>query len=186
MRVESSPDPSRGLALVGLRGAGKTTVGRVVAQRLGRPFVDADATLVAWQGRPVRAIFEESGEAHFRDLEEQCLRDLTADPPAGLVLATGGGVVLREANRQRLRQFGFVVWLDADPAAVAHRLRRNPRAVADRPALTTLGTLAELATLAVERESLYRSVADAVVRTEGRTAVQVAEAVLALWPPQAP
>jgi len=176
------PPPSRGLALVGFRGAGKTTVGRMVAHRLGHPFIDADAALVAAQGRSVRAIFEETGEAHFRDLEEQTLRGLTADPPAGLVLATGGGVVLREANRRLLRRFGFVVWLDADPAAVVARLSRNSRAVADRPALTAMGTLAELATLAVDRAPLYRAVADAEVRTDGRTAAQVAEAVLALWP----
>jgi shikimate kinase len=165
-----------GLALVGYRGTGKTTVGRLLAERLGRPFVDADRELEARAGRPIRAIFAEEGEPAFRDLEEATLRDLAARP--GVVLATGGGVVLRGPNRRALRRFGFVVWLTASPDVLAGRLRDDG---GGRPALTAAGPLAEIAAVLEARTPLYREVADAVVETEGRTPAQVADAVLAAW-----
>src|SRR5689334_13470824 len=96
--------PMHGLALVGYRGTGKTTVGRIVAERLGRPFFDADRVLEEREGRPIASLFAEGGEASFRDREEETLRDLTADRP-GSVLATGGGAILREGNRLALRRF---------------------------------------------------------------------------------
>ena len=88
-----------GISLIGLRGTGKSTVGRLLAERRGRDFVDADAVLEARAGRSIRAIFAEAGEPAFRELEEQAIADLTARP--GLVLATGGGVVLRESSGLR-------------------------------------------------------------------------------------
>lgn len=179
--MSAGPPTRRGLALVGYRGTGKSTVGRLVAGRLGRPFVDADAALEARFGRSVAAIFEQHGEPDFRDREERVLRDLTAGPTA--VIATGGGVVLREANRKLLRQFGFVVWLTADPDSLAARLRSNPAALAGRPALTAAGTLGEIADLLRTREPLYRAVSDAEVSTVGRTPAEVAEVVLAVWDP---
>jgi shikimate kinase len=81
----------RGLSLVGVRGTGKSTVGRILAQRIGLPFVDADGELEARAGKSIRAIFEDEGEGAFRDLEEQVLADLTGRAPA--VLATGGGSI---------------------------------------------------------------------------------------------
>ena len=101
--MTQDPLNRQGLALVGLRGTGKSTVGRILAERLGRPFADADVELAARAGRPIRAIFAELGEPGFRDLEEETLAALVAGPP--LVLATGGGAVLRETNRARLREF---------------------------------------------------------------------------------
>ena len=100
---------------------------------------------------------------------------MTADP--NLVLATGGGVVLRESNRRALKRFGFVVWLRADPNVLAGRLANDP-AVIGRPALTAAGTLAEIAEVLESRTPLYREAADAVVETEGRTPEAVADAVL--------
>ncbi len=170
---------SRRLALVGYRGTGKSTVGRIVAGRTGRPFVDADAALEARFGESVRSIFERHGEPVFRDREERVLLELTAGPAA--VIATGGGAVLREANRNALRRFGLVVWLTADPETLAGRLRSSPSAVAGRPALTAAGTLAEVADLVRAREPLYRDVADAEVSTVGRSPAEVAGAVLAVW-----
>ncbi len=174
------PNVPRGLALVGLRGTGKTTVGRLVARRLGRPFADADAELEARAGRPIAAIFAEQGEPAFRDWEERTLADLAATRP-GAVLATGGGVVLREANRRVLRAFGLVVWLSADPAVLAARLRASPRGLASRPSLTPAGTLAELAATLEARAPLYREVADAVVETGRRSANEVADVIVDLW-----
>lgn len=165
-----------GLALVGVRGTGKSTVGRIIARGLCLPFVDADAELEARAGKSIRAIFEDEGEGAFRDLEEQVLADLTGGPPA--VLATGGGAVLRDSNRRRLRQFGLIIWLTARPEALAARIQSNPRGVADRPALTAHGTLAEISAILEARTPIYQTIADATVDTDGRTPAEVADAVL--------
>ncbi len=109
--------PGQGLALIGYRGTGKSTVGRILADRLNRKFLDADLEIEARAGRSIRSIFTEWGEAVFRDWEEQTLAELTSAFPDAIV-ATGGGVVLREINRHRIRGLGFVVWLRAD-ASVA-------------------------------------------------------------------
>ena len=171
----------RGLALVGLRGTGKSTVGRLLAERLGRPFADADSELERDAGRPIRAIFAEEGEAAFRDLEARTLARLVERP--GAVLATGGGVVLRASNRSLLKRFGRVVWLTGDPRSLASRLQADAPGLAGRPALTSAGTLDEIAAVAEAREPHYREVADAIVDTTGRTPAEVAEAVLDLLEP---
>jgi shikimate kinase len=168
------------VALVGYRGTGKSTVGRLVAARLGRPFVDADAALEARLGRSIRSFFESFGEPAFRDREEALLAELTSVPDR--VLATGGGVVLREANRDALRRFGFVVWLTADPAVLAARLEADQSSGPGRPALTASGTLGEVAAVLRVRTPLYRAVADAAVATDGRTPAEVADTVLAVLP----
>jgi shikimate kinase len=179
--MSDNPQHRQGLALVGMRGSGKSTVGRILAGRLERPFVDADVELEARVGRPIATLFAEEGEPSFRDWEERVVSLLTAEHP-GAVLATGGGVVLREANRKALRAFGFVVWLRADPSVAAARLEADGRGLAARPALTAAGTLAEIADVLEARMPLYREVADAVVDTSGRTADEVADAIHSLWP----
>lgn len=175
-------DPTRpqSLVLVGYRGTGKSTVGRILAERLGLPFADADVELEALVGRPIAAIFAEQGEPAFRDWEERVLHDLSTRP--GMIVATGGGVVLRERNRSLLKSFGFVAWLTADPEVVAGRLRADPGGLAIRPALTTDGTLGEIARVLEERTPLYRAVADAIVDTNRRTPAETAAAILDLWP----
>lgn len=165
--------PAGHLVLVGLMGVGKSTVGRALAERLGRRFVDTDAVVEARAGRSVREIFAEEGEAAFRDLESDVLREVLAgDEP--LVVAAAGGVVLREQNRVELgRRAGRVVWLRADPALLVQRVRAGGH----RPLLDDdpEGTLRRLE---AEREALYREVADAVVSVEGRSVHEVVEAVL--------
>ena len=170
----------RGVVLVGSRGTGKSTVGRLLSGRLGLPFVDADPALEARFGCSIRSIFEEHGEPIFRDREQQVVAELTAGPPT--VLATGGGVVLRPENRAMLRRFGFVVWLSADPSVLAARLAASPQGLADRPALTPAGTLAEIAAVLTARAALYREVADAEVATDARSVDEVVEAVARLVP----
>jgi shikimate kinase len=162
-----------GVVLVGYRGTGKTTVGQLLADFLDRPFVDADLELEARVGRPIRSIFEEDGEPAFRDWEERVIADLTS-PPAEVVLATGGGVVLRAANRKALHRFGYNVWLRAEPTVLAERLRGD----VGRPALTAAGTLAEIADVLAAREPLYREVADAVIDTDGKSPDEVVNDVL--------
>jgi shikimate kinase len=172
--------PDLGLALVGYRGTGKSTVGRLVADLSGRPFLDADLELEARAGRPVSVILTDDGEPVFRDWEERTLAGLIERSPTA-VIATGGGVVEREQNRRRLREFGFVVWLRADPAELACRLQADPRGLAARPALTTDGTIAEIARVLEIRTPIYQAIADSVIDTANKTPEQVAAAILECW-----
>jgi shikimate kinase len=174
MRHETPP--RRGLALVGYRGTGKTTVGRMLAERLGWGFADADHEVEARAGRTVARIFAEDGEAAFRDWEERVIAELTSRP--NLVLATGGGAVLREANRAALRSFGFVAWLTGDPETLARRIGRDGARLAARPALTPAGTLAEIGDVLAARSHHYRAVSDLEVETARRTCREVADAIL--------
>jgi shikimate kinase len=171
---------ARGLALVGSRATGKSTVGRIVAERLGRGFVDIDDQIVNVAGcGSIREVFASWGEPHFRDLEELVLKGAVQEP--GRVVATGGGIVLREANRNALQSYGFVVWLTADPEILANRLREDPQGLLNRPALTAKGTVEEIAEVMAVRTPLYQEVADAQVDTTGRSVDEVADAILEAW-----
>ena len=143
------------VVLVGLMATGKTTIGKRLANRLDRPFVDADGELEARSGLSVRELFEKEGEAGFRRLESELLDELLAAPEPH-VIATGGGVVVTPENRERLKGAGFfVVWLDADPAFLASRAADK----STRPLLDgdPVGTLKRLSS---ERAPWYAEVAD--------------------------
>jgi shikimate kinase len=161
------------LVLVGMMGSGKTTVGRIVGERLGRRVVDSDQVIEARTGRTVREIFETDGEPAFRALETEALVEaLTEQEP--LVIAAAGGVVLSEQNRTALRDSpSKVVWLCADPATLVERVRSGGH----RPLLDgdPEGTLQRMF---AERSLLYRQVADAIVLVDGRSVTDVVEAVL--------
>lgn len=138
-------------------GAGKTTVGRQLARRLGRPFYDSDHEIVERTGVPIPTIFEIEGEDGFRRREAQTIRELTEDD--GLVLATGGGVVLRTENRERLHDTGWVVYLNVPPVLLYERTR-NDR---NRPLLQVADPLTRLEELYTLRDPLYRETAHLVV-----------------------
>ena len=148
------------LFLVGLMGAGKTTLGRQLARRLRKRFLDADAELEARLGVSIPTIFEIEGEAGFRDREEAVLADLTA--LANVVLSTGGGAVLRPDNRSRLRDNGTVIYLHAEPSTLWGRIRHSR----NRPLLQTADPLARLAELYRQRDALYRETATHVVESD--------------------
>ena len=159
------------LVLVGLMGSGKTTVGRIAADRLHRPLLDSDSIIEARTGRTVREIFASEGETAFRDLESAVLVEALASPEPA-VIAAAGGVVLREENRSALKHAkARVVWLCADPAVVAERVRTGGH----RPLLDD-DPDAVLSRMWSEREPLYRSVADAIVGVDGRSVHEVVEA----------
>lgn len=152
--------------LVGMMGAGKTTVARLLAGRLTRTFIDADLELERRCGVKVPVIFEIEGEEGFRTREVAILDELTAR--SGIVLATGGGAVLREENRQRLVARGVVIYLRAQP----HDLYMRTRHDKNRPLLATPDPQKRLEELFHQRDPFYREVADLVVDT-GRQGVQV-------------
>jgi shikimate kinase len=173
--------PSAALFLVGMMGAGKTTVGRRLARRLDRPFVDADRELEARLGVPIPTIFELEGEAGFRRREAAIIDELTRREP--IVLATGGGAVLDPANRAALRERGRVVYLRASVGDLWHRLRRDKV----RPLLRAPDPRARIEELVRLRDPLYREVAHLVVDTGRQPVDQVVDAILArLGPPRRP
>jgi shikimate kinase len=150
---------SGNIFLVGLMGAGKTTVGKSLARRLGKTFRDADHVLEERTGVSIPVVFEIEGEAGFRAREAQVIADLTTVD--NIVLATGGGAVLREDNRHHLAARGFVIYLCAQPRDLWMRTRHD----ANRPLLRTGDPLARLEELYAVRDPLYRAVADLVVET---------------------
>jgi shikimate kinase len=169
-----------GLSLVGYRGTGKTTVGKILADRLNLRFLDADLEIEARAGRSIVTIFADSGEPVFRDWEEHTLRELAEQHPEA-ILASGGGAVLRHSNRRLLRDFGFVVWLQAQPAELAQRLEADLRAGTERPSLTSAGTIAEIGQVLSDRAPLYQEVADVAIATHDRKPSEIAALILDLW-----
>lgn len=151
------------LALVGLPGSGKSTVGRQLARRLSLPFTDSDNAIEQHIGCSIREFFEREGEAAFRDIEESVIADLVQKDG---MLATGGGVVIRPANRQQLHDHCKVVYLHSTPEEVFRRLRHD----VNRPLLQVPDPLARLRALHAERDPLYREAAHFVIET-GRPSV---------------
>jgi len=176
-------NPVRGdnLILIGARGSGKTVVGRALAARLGRPFVDTDERIEQRAGCTIMEIFGGAGEGHFRELERAMIAEVTAG--GGQVISVGGGAVLREDNRTRLHRAGRCVWLAAPPDVLAARLRSDPRSATLRPALTGADPDAEIRRVLAERVRYYQSLADDRIETTGLSVAQVVEAVVGLaWP----
>jgi shikimate kinase len=154
------------ISLVGMPGSGKSTVGRHVARHLGLPFVDSDHEIEQRIGCSIRAYFESHGEPAFRDVEAQVIDDLTRGGQGG-VMATGGGAVLRDANREALHTRTTVFYLRSTPEDLARRLRHDTH----RPLLQgSSDPLKRLRTLYQERDPLYRRCAHYVIET-GRPSV---------------
>lgn len=175
----ASPSPCHSVIfLVGFRGTGKTTVARLLAERIGWPWADADAVIEEQTTRNIRQIFTDEGEAGFRIRETAILDELCRRQR--VVIATGGGVILNPANRERMRQAGHVVWLIADAATLERRLQSDP-ATADRRPNLTGGGLSEIEELLQQREPLYRACADQVIDTTRRAPEEVVEMILAAW-----
>lgn len=168
--------PHRPIILVGMMGCGKTTVGRRLAVRLGREFIDADKELEARCGVSVATIFELEGEAGFRQREAQLIDDLTQRE--GLVIATGGGAVLREDNRQRLHDRSFVIHLCASLPELWHRLRNDK----SRPLLQTANPRQKIAELMRARDPLYEAVSHVAVMTGRQSAERVVADIIAVLP----
>jgi shikimate kinase len=152
---------TKNIYLVGMPGAGKTTIGRQLARRLQRTFVDADHEIEARTGVRIPLIFDIEGEQGFRDREAKVIADLAGD--GNLIVATGGGAVLRTENRVALKQSGTVVYLQAAPGLLFERTRLDP----NRPLLQVANPMQKIEELFAQRDPLYREVADIVVNSLG-------------------
>jgi shikimate kinase len=157
--------------LVGLMGAGKTTVGRQLAKRLQRRFLDSDHEIEARTGVRIPVIFEIEGEIGFRKRESQVLAELSVEPE--LVVATGGGAVLADENRKCLRDTGLVVYLHAPPEVLYERTRHDR----NRPLLQVEDPLAKLKQLYDLRDPIYREAAHIVVDSKSGAAAHLAQQI---------
>lgn len=162
----------RNLVLVGFMGSGKSSVGRILSSLTGFALVDTDTLVAQEAGQSISAIFKQHGEDHFRALETKVLQSLVGR--IGLIVATGGGVITAEENRQLLPQIGPVVWLDASPEQLHQRVKHSKR-----PLLQTDNPRRTLEELYRQREPLYREAATVRIDSGNLTHRQTAEAVLA-------
>jgi shikimate kinase len=182
----STPEKKRNLYLVGMPGAGKSTIGRALAKCLRLTFIDADHALTDRTGVAIATIFELEGEGGFRQREATLIAELSAR--SGILVATGGGAILREGNRAQLRATGVVVYLRAKIDDLWARTQHDSK----RPLLRADNPRAVLASLLEIREPLYAGLADLVVETVGypkvtRLAQEIADRLVQnhLWDPPA-
>jgi shikimate kinase len=157
---QAAPTPTKLISLVGMPGGGKSTVGRQLARQLGMRFVDSDAEIEERIGEPIRSFFEREGEAPFRDIETEVLATLLHGEGEG-VIATGGGAVLRDENRERLHNCSTVLYLRSTPEDLFRRLRHDTQ----RPLLQVRDPLQKLRELYAQRDPLYRRCAHYVLET---------------------
>lgn len=146
------------ILLIGFRGTGKSTIGKLLAFALGVPFVDADEEIEKKMGKTIKEIVEEKGWSYFRKLEKEFLKTLLSRE--NLVCALGGGAVLHEEEMKELKKECIIIWLDADVGEIKKRLKKDEKTSTQRPALTHMSWEEELERLYKERKPLYKKWAD--------------------------
>jgi shikimate kinase len=174
--LESTALGVSNLALIGFRASGKTSVGQTLAARLGWTFVDMDERLVAGFGTDIHTWVRQHGWDAFREAEAHLLGELATIQKQ--VVATGGGVILRPDNRERLRRAFWVVWLQASAATIETRLAQDPITASQRPPLTDLSWQDEIGQLLIERTPLYAATAHMAIDTEGLGIADLVAAIL--------
>lgn len=165
----------KNIVLIGFMGTGKSVVGRALAQRLQRPFVDLDEQIEEEAGRPIRRIFTEEGEPAFRRMERAMVQRVTK--AGGQVIAAGGGAVMDDANLAALKRNGWLVWLKAEPDVILQRVGD----VGSRPLLNVENPRGRVAELLALRQATYAK-ADATVETSERSVDQVVDEIMWLMP----
>ncbi len=164
------------IILIGFRGTGKTTIGKMLAQRLGKEFVDADEYLEQKEGKTVKDIFAEGGENLFREIETEIIAELCLSD--NRVVATGGGAILREENVKTLKKSGIIILLEADTDTIYKRIHRDARTEQRRPSLTNRNAYEEIEYLLEYRRPLYDKTADFVINTTSMSAADAANKII--------
>jgi shikimate kinase len=165
------------LLLTGYRGCGKSAVGQRLADLLNRPIVDIDLEIEASTGQSIAEIFDAVGEQGFRDLESSQISEL-ASLSIPSIVSLGGGAILREENRNRIRSLGVCVWLQASPETIHERISKDKATQARRPKLSALGDLDEIRSILEMRLPWYNEVADLSIATDDRSLDEVAQSIL--------
>ena len=168
---------SSAIVLIGYRGTGKTTVARLLAEKLQFAWVDADDEIEQQAGKSIAEIFKDSGEGAFRDLESTVVDNLCG--LQGTVIAMGGGAVLRESNRESLARCQAVVWLKASVEVLDERISTDPTTGSRRPNLTNHGGRNEIEVLLAQREPIYRACATLEVDTEDKAPAEIVAEIVA-------
>jgi shikimate kinase len=163
--------------LIGYRCSGKSSVGKSLAARLGWPFVDTDLLLVADRQTSIKEIVESCGWETFRELEHEIVKRVCSRNRQ--VVATGGGVVLADANVGRMQANGKIVWLRAAPETIRRRMMQDSDTEAFRPALTSKNSVIEIEETLVERDPFYRHAMDFLVDTDDRRIDEICDAIIA-------
>jgi shikimate kinase len=169
------------LILIGYRATGKTTLARLLAERLNASWYDSDLLIENRAGKSIARIFAEDGESIFRDHEaEEIERVLLDSQRTGqpIVLATGGGAILRESTRLFLKRHGFVVWLTASKETIYHRMIQDATTAERRPGLTNLPAEEEIALLLEKRKPFYEETSHLIVDTENESVASLVETIL--------
>jgi shikimate kinase len=166
----------KSIALIGLSGSGKSTVAWLLAARLGWNWADTDALIVERTGRTAAELFVTEGESYFRNLETLILREIVEEPVRiPCVIATGGGIVLREENCTLLREHTYVVWIDAPSDTLIDRLLKHDE---ERPLLSGKNPAARIETLRSARSHIYQGLANLVIDTTGLQPEDVAATII--------
>lgn len=163
------------IVLIGMRGSGKTTVGKLLAQRLGKQFIEMDELIVQRMGFSIPEIVRRYGWEKFREVEEEITREVAELD--NMVNATGGGVVTREENIRELKRKGKLVWLKVSLDTLLRRIGNGQ----SRPSLTGRPQREDMETVLAERSPIYERVADFIIDTEGKTPEEIAEAIIKLY-----
>ncbi len=163
------------IVLIGMRGSGKTTIGKLLAKRLGKQFIEMDELIVQRLGQSIPEIVQRYGWQKFRDVEEEITREVAGWD--NVVNATGGGVVTREENIRELKKKGKLVWLKANTNTLLRRIGNDQ----SRPSLTGKSPREDMEAVLAERSPIYQRVADFIVDTEGKMPEEIAEAIAKLY-----
>jgi shikimate kinase len=172
----TAPIPDINLILIGLRGCGKTTVGRIVADQLNRPFIDTDVCVVQSADMTISQIFATEGEAGFRARESLTIAEVSTR--RNVVISLGGGAVLDPANLQRFKNSSHIIWLTGSADTLHERIQADYHSPSGRPALTDLDPLDEIRKMLGNRTPIYQQWANDEIPTDGRTPQDVARNIV--------
>ncbi len=177
IRLENDNQKFPFLILIGYRATGKSTVAKILGAKLDIPVLDSDPEIERQSGKSIADIFAREGETAFRDRESKILADILNNTEGPMILATGGGAILRPENRRLLRQSGHVVWLTASPETILRRLQGDPNSPTTRPSLTDLPAAEEIIALLEKRRPLYEETSHRMIDTETLAAEEIAEMI---------
>ena len=162
------------IVLIGFMGSGKTTIARALSQKLDMDVLDMDTEIEKLEGRSIREIFDTDGQAYFRDMETKVLKDLQNEEQK--IISTGGGVILKEENRELLHNIGTVVFLQADANHIYNNVKHNT----SRPLLQVEDPMLRIKEMLEERDPIYLKSADVICQTSGKTVEHIVDELVSI------